>query len=91
VFYFWVRYIHGTYKTEGLDPKEINNMSEYSKLKNKGLGRGRPALKPEEREQRKEFNAKRQEARRRAHIVLQHRYAEEYEKIFSAELKELTK
>jgi hypothetical protein len=53
-------------------------MSEYNKLKNKGLGRGRPALKPEEREQRKEVNAKKQEARRRAHIVLQHRYPDEY-------------
>ena len=66
-------------------------MSEYNKLKNKGLGRGRPALKPEEREQRKELNSKRQEARRRAHIVLQHRYADDYEKIFTAELKELMK
>jgi hypothetical protein len=66
-------------------------MSEYNKLKNKGLGRGRPALSEEERQSRRELNAKRQEARRRAHIVLQHKYAEEYEKIFATELRELTK
>jgi hypothetical protein len=70
--------------------KEIK-MSEYNKLKSKGLGRGRPALSPEERESRRDTNAKRQEARRRAHIVLQHKYAEEYERIFSTELRELTK
>lgn len=66
-------------------------MSEYNKLKSKGLGRGRPALSAEERESRRSINAKRQEARRRAHIVLQHKYAEEYEQIFSTELRELTK
>lgn len=66
-------------------------MSEYNKLKSKGLGRGRPALSTEERELRRDINAKRQEARRRAHIVLQHKYAEEYERIFSTELRELTK
>jgi len=66
-------------------------MSEYNKLKSKGLGRGRPALSAEERESRRDINAKRQEARRRAHIVLQHKYAEEYERIFSTELRELTK
>ncbi len=66
-------------------------MSEYNKLKGKGLGRGRPALSPEERELRRAVNAKRQEARRRAHIVLQHRYQDEYDKIFANELKELMK
>ena len=66
-------------------------MSEYSKLKGKGLGRGRPALSPEERELRRTMNAKRQEARRRAHIVLQHRYADEYEQVMQEELKELLK
>lgn len=66
-------------------------MSEYGKLKMKGLGRGRPRLSEEEREQRKELNATRQEARRRAHLVLQHRHSAEYEKIFDAELANLQK
>jgi len=91
VFSFDVQYIQFHLQPEGSIPKETKLMSEYNKLKNKGLGRGRPALKPEEREQRKEINAKKQEARRRAHIVLQHRYLDEYEKVFSTELKELMK
>lgn len=66
-------------------------MSEYAKLKNKGLGRGRPRLSESERMLRKEANAVRQEARRRAHLVLQHRHADEYEKIFNTELMNLTK
>lgn len=66
-------------------------MSEYSKLKSKGLGKGRPPLSPEEKVERKALNAKKQEARRRAHIVLQHRYADEYQQIYSAELKALSK
>jgi hypothetical protein len=66
-------------------------MSEYAKLKNRGLGRGRPRLSEEERMLRKESNAIRQEARRRAHLVLQHRHSDEYEKIFNAELTNLTK
>jgi len=66
-------------------------MSEYSKLKNKGLHRGRPRLSDEERAERKRALAIRQEARRRALVVLQHKYADEYEKLLAAELKELLK
>lgn len=66
-------------------------MSEYNKLKSKGLGKGRPALSPEERAERKVLNAKKQEARRRAHLVLQHRYNDEYQQIYAAELKALSK
>lgn len=66
-------------------------MSEYSKLKSKGLGRGRPRLSDEERIQRKEANAMRQEARRRAHLVLQHRHQDEYNDIFEEEFKNLSK
>jgi hypothetical protein len=64
-------------------------VSEYSKLKNKGLHRGRPRLSEEERAERKRVMTLRQEARRRALIVLQHRYPEEYEQIMAAEFKEL--
>lgn len=66
-------------------------MSEYNKLKSKGLSKGRPPLSPEERQERKKLNAVKQEARRRAHLVLQHRYADEYQKIYAQELKELSK
>jgi len=66
-------------------------MSEYSKLKNKGLHRGRPRLSEGERAERKRLMTIRQEARRRALIVLQHRYPEDYENILAAELKELMK
>jgi hypothetical protein len=66
-------------------------MSEYSKLKNKGLHRGRPRLSDEERAERKRALAIRQEARRRALVVLQHKYTDEYEKLLAAELKELLK
>jgi hypothetical protein len=66
-------------------------MSEYSKLKNGGLSRGRPRLSEEERASRKEVSAKRQEARRRAMVVLQHRYPEEFEAIVESEFKALLK
>lgn len=66
-------------------------MSEYVKLKNKGLRRGRKPLSKEESEQRKVLYARRQEAHRRAKIVLQNRYPEEYEKIYQNEYRELTK
>ena len=66
-------------------------MSEYSKLKNKGIHRGRPRLSDDERAERKRLMTIRQEARRRALIVLQHRYPEDYEQILAAELKELMK
>jgi hypothetical protein len=66
-------------------------MSEYNKLKNSGLGRGRPKLNEEERVLRKQMNSVRQEARRRAHLVLQHRHQDEYNKIFEEEFKSLSK
>jgi hypothetical protein len=66
-------------------------MSEYNKLKNSGLGRGRPKLNEEERILRKQMNSVRQEARRRAHLVLQHRHQDEYNKIFEEEFKSLSK
>lgn len=66
-------------------------MSEYNKLKTQGLTRGRPKLSPEEKLQRKELNVMRQEARRRATIVLQHRHAEEFAQIIEDEMKALGK
>jgi hypothetical protein len=66
-------------------------MSEYNKLKNSGLGRGRPKLNAEEKVLRKQMNSVRQEARRRAHLVLQHRHQDEYNKIFEEEFKSLSK
>jgi hypothetical protein len=66
-------------------------MSEYDTLKKRGLVRGRPRLSEEEKKSRKEMTGKRQEARRRALLVLQHRYADEYAKIFEEELKAVLK
>ena len=66
-------------------------MSEYSKLKNKGIRRGRPRLSEEEKIERKQLNTIRQEARRRAHLVLQHRHQDEYIEIFEEELKVLSR
>jgi hypothetical protein len=66
-------------------------MSESNKLKNSGLGRGRPKLNEEEKVLRKQMNSVRQEARRRAHLVLQHRHQDEYNKIFEEEFKSLGK
>lgn len=64
-------------------------MSEYDKLKQKGMGRGRPKLTPEQKEVSQERNLLRQEARRRAHIVLKSRHAEEFSAIYEQELKAL--
>jgi hypothetical protein len=57
--------------------------------------RGRPAtLTPEQREERRKAqNAKnrlRNEARRRAYIVLQHRYNEEFQTLLNQELHNLS-
>lgn len=71
--------------------KETNTMSEYDALKKKGLTGGRPRLSQEEREIRKELAVKKQEARRRALLVLQHRHADEYAKILAEELKAVLK
>ena len=66
-------------------------MTNYNELKKSGLGRGRPALSAEEKAERKRTNALRQEARRRAHIVLQHRHSDEYQELFNEELSNLVK
>jgi len=65
-------------------------MSEYDKLKSNGLGRGRPRLSAAEKQLRAEFTAIRQEARRRAHVVLQHKHIKEYNQIFDSELSVLS-
>lgn len=66
-------------------------MSEYNKLKNKGIRRGRPRLSDAEKMERKQFNTMRQEARRRAHLVLQHRHKDEYAEIFEEEFRVLSR
>jgi len=66
-------------------------MSEYDTLKKRGLVRGRPRLSDQERQNRKEMTGKKQEARRRALLVLQHRHADEYAKILEEELKAVLK
>ena len=64
-------------------------MSEYEKLKEKGLGRGRPKHTDEQREQSVQTNAARQEARRRSHMVLKNRHQDEFSQIYEAELKSI--
>jgi hypothetical protein len=64
-------------------------MSEYEKLKKKGMGRGRPRHTPEQQEQSLKKNAMRQEARRRAHLVLKGRYSDEFAEICKVEMKSL--
>jgi|688.fasta_scaffold456189_4 hypothetical protein len=61
-------------------------MSEYEKLKQKGMGRGRPRLTPEQKAQSQAVNLARQEARRRAHIVLKNRHADEFAEIYEQEM-----
>jgi len=60
------------------------------------IRRGRPAtLTPEQkaarREEQKRKNRIRNEARRRAHMVLQHRYADEFTALMNDELDNLSK
>jgi hypothetical protein len=64
-------------------------MSEYNTLKNKGLHRGRPRLSDKERLERKKLTAMRQEARRRAGLVLQHRHQKEYEQLVEKEMESM--
>lgn len=64
-------------------------MSEYKALKTKGLNRGRPRLSDKERQERKKVTAMRQEARRRAGLVLQHRHHDEYEQLIQREMDSL--
>jgi len=63
--------------------------SEYGKLKEKGMGRGRPRHTPEQKEKAQFVNTARQEARRRAHLVLKSRHIDEYNEIYGAELSAL--
>jgi hypothetical protein len=63
--------------------------SEYNKLKEKGMGRGRPRHTPEQKEKAQIANSARQEARRRAHLVLKSRHIDEYIEIYNAELSAL--
>lgn len=63
--------------------------SEYGKLKEKGMGRGRPRHTPEQKEKAQLVNTARQEARRRAHLVLKSRHLGEYNEIYDAELSAL--
>ena len=70
-------------------PEGRLEMSEYDKLKEKGMGRGRPRHTDEQREKAKAINAIRQEARRRAHLVLKNRHDEEFREICEQEMKAL--
>jgi len=63
--------------------------SEYGKLKEKGMGRGRPRHTQEQKEKAQLINTARQEARRRAHLVLKSRHMDEYNEIYDAELSAL--
>jgi hypothetical protein len=63
--------------------KSLKPISEYDKLVKSGIGRkSRKKLSVEEQAHR---NRVRQEARRRALLVLQHRYSEEYAALYQAE------
>lgn len=64
-------------------------MSEYTKLKQKGMGRGRPRHTPEQRRLSQVMNSMRQEARRRAGIVLKNKHEDEFNDIYEQELKSL--
>lgn len=66
-------------------------MSEYKKLKEKGINRGRPRHSDEQRAASQLRNAIRQEARRRAHIVLKSRHSDEFSEIYEQEMSALTK
>lgn len=66
-------------------------MSEYKKLKEKGINRGRPRHTDEQRAVSQIRNAVRQEARRRAHLVLKSRHVDEFNAIYEAEMASLMK
>ncbi len=63
-------------------------MTEYSKLKEKGMRRGRPKHTEEQKAVAEITNKARTEARRRAGLVLKDRYKKEFEEIYNIELKE---
>lgn len=66
-------------------------MSEYSKLREKGINRGRPRHNPEQRAASQLKNSLRQEARRRAHLVLKSRHMDEFNEIYENEMNDLIK
>lgn len=68
--------------------------TQYEKIKDKLKNKsGRPTLSPEEKARRKEIQKRemrrRAEARRRAYIVLQHKYEEEFKELFNDEYRNL--
>lgn len=75
----------------------MSGISEFERITKQNAGlirRGRPStLTPEQKEERKEIqkikNRLRNEARRRAHIVLQYRYQDEFNTLMEAELVNL--
>lgn len=67
----------------------MSSESEYGKLKEKGMGRGRPRHSEEQKEVSTKVNSARQEARRRAHLVLKSRHIDEYAEIYETELSVL--
>ncbi len=60
-------------------------MSEYNKLKAKGMKKGRPKFTGVEKQRSMALAVMRQEARRRAHLVLKSRHSDEYSEIYDAE------
>jgi hypothetical protein len=66
-------------------------MSEYSKLREKGINRGRPRHSPEQKAASQLRNSLRQEARRRAHLVLKARHIDEFSEIYENEMNDLIK
>lgn len=64
-------------------------MSEFEQLRKKGMGRGRPRHTDEQRAEAQAKNALRQEARRRAHLVLKSRHEKEFNEVYEQELKSL--
>jgi len=90
------RYCHSRQKAT--PTKEYNMATEFEKLATSptGMRRGRisrmtPEQKAKKAEETKAKNRLRNEARRRAHIVLQYRYQSEFEELLNTELENLMK
>lgn len=66
------------------------NFMNYEKILASGLKRGRKPLPAEEKQRRQALQKIKQEARRRATIVLQHKYAEEFARMIEEEMTALT-
>ena len=62
------------------------SQSEYDKIKADGFKRGRKRLSPAEQDARKRDRILRQEGRRRAIAVLQHRHYVEFVELWDAEM-----